>query len=103
MSRGWSWASKAGLYQTKEWRKLRKIKVSESPICEMCKFMKRIVPVHTVDHIIPITEDNYEELFLDYDNLQSLCDPCHKFKTNRDKTDKLEVTGHALEDLINSM
>lgn len=103
MINGWSWASQYGLYRTKEWRELRELKVHESPICEICVKMHKIVTVHTVDHIIPITKANYKELFLDYENLQSLCEPCHRFKTNRDKVKKKGLTGKALADRINSM
>jgi 5-methylcytosine-specific restriction endonuclease McrA len=42
-------------------------------------------PAVLVDHIKPITEENIE-LFFSYDNLQSLCDSCHRSKTRKDNS-----------------
>lgn len=89
-SRGWTWASKNGLYQTKEWRRLRRCVLDQEPLCRMCATQKLYVPATMVDHIIAITEHN-ADLFLDVTNLQPLCDSCHAFKTQRDKVQKKEI------------
>ena len=80
-----TWASREGLYNTRSWWKLRSHHIKEYPYCAMCDTMGFVKPATVVDHIIPITEINWKELFLDEKNLQSLCDECHQFKTNRDK------------------
>jgi 5-methylcytosine-specific restriction endonuclease McrA len=66
---------------------LRLLKLSEKPLCETCN-----KPAVLVDHIKPITLDN-TELFFDYNNLQSLCDSCHRIKTRKDNSrfSKLEA------------
>lgn len=70
-------------YQSSEWRALRNAFLVSNPTCKMCWDKNRIVePAKVVDHIIP-RMDNIE-LELDWDNLQSLCDPCHRFKTRLD-------------------
>lgn len=58
-------------YDTKEWQKTRKIKLTADPLCERCK---RIPAAH-VHHVKPYKE--YPELGLRLDNLQSLCRNCH--------------------------
>lgn len=102
---GRTWASWAGMYNTTKWRDLRNFKKKENPICEMCITMGKVIPTYCIDHITPIDEYNFDELFYDYSNLQSLCEPCHQFKTNRDKGDKNHeysgLTGQALIDSIN--
>lgn len=85
LNKGWTWASQYGLYDTSNWRKLRNLVLEDEPFCRICRTMKKYTPAVMVDHIIPITEKNWTELFLDINNLQPLCDECHKFKTQRDK------------------
>lgn len=66
-------------YQSREWRTLRMVKLTESPWCEEC--IKE--GIHTlaseVDHIIDITQAPTR--FMDITNLQSLCKPHHSAKT----------------------
>lgn len=85
MNKRWTWASREGLYDTPSWRKLRSAILTEEPLCRMCASMGIYVSADMVDHIEPITELNWKELFLDPDNLQPLCHACHGFKTARDK------------------
>lgn len=98
-----SWASKEGLYLTPSWRKLRKAHIEENPFCVICDTMRKVVSATVVDHIIPINKDNWKELFLDPENLQSLCDECHQFKTNRDKIKRQGSCGNNLMDEILNM
>ena len=62
-------------YQTLEWRKLRRAKLREAPICEAC-LMERSTQV---DHITPHRGD--PALFRDPGNLRALCHSCHSRKT----------------------
>lgn len=62
-------------YRTPAWRKLRRAKLMESPLCEAC----RLAPSTQVDHILPHRGD--QELFLDPDNLMAMCHSCHARKT----------------------
>jgi 5-methylcytosine-specific restriction protein A len=66
-------------YHSSIWRKVRKIKVSMSPLCqtEGC-----FLPVHTVDHIVPINKGG---AILDLENLQSLCKRHNAIKTRNDR------------------
>lgn len=98
-----TWASRYGLYNTLSWFKLRSHHIKENPYCVMCDTMGFVVPAVMVDHIIPITEENWKELFLDPKNLQSLCEPCHQFKTNRDKIVRHGNCGIYLMDEILNM
>lgn len=92
-------------YQTKRWRGnpnkplgqrggLREAQLLSTPYCEMCKKEGRITDVTgkgkgVCDHIIPwgtgkTTAEKWE-LFTDPSNLQSLCVPCDRIKTAKDK------------------
>lgn len=96
-----SWASKNGLYNTSGWKKLRAAHKKDNPLCVMCMSMGLVTPMRIVDHIKPVNEANWEEVFYDVDNLQSLCIPCHTFKTNRDKMD--ERKGATGDELMNEI
>jgi 5-methylcytosine-specific restriction enzyme A len=65
---------------TRQWRKLRTIKLNNNPICEWPGCRR---PAAQVDHIQPVVE--HPELEYDYDNTQSLCRPHHQEKTNQDR------------------
>lgn len=69
------------IYQDKRWKKLRKAKLRHNPLCERCESRNRITPADEVHHIIPFdrgrTPEETECLAFDYDNLKSVCDPCH--------------------------
>ena len=75
----------AKFYHSSAWRKLRRIKMKEDPLCEMCLEEGRTEQADMVDHIVPVQVD--WPLRLVKDNLQSLCNRCHAEKTaeERDK------------------
>lgn len=75
-------------YNGQQWKKTREIhklgftewngqKVSNT-LCIECFKKGRIVPMHTVDHIIRV-KDGAD--FYDLDNFQSLCLTCHNRKS----------------------
>ena len=64
------------------WRRLRRIKLSNNPLCELCLSKDIVVQASQVDHIIPVSQQ--PELRLVYDNLQSLCETCHSKKTREE-------------------
>lgn len=62
-----------------KWRTIRKrILTRDCGMCQACARAERFSLACDVDHVVPIWEGGSEE---DDDNLQSLCDPCHKAKT----------------------
>ncbi|WP_010662552.1 HNH endonuclease signature motif containing protein [Marinilabilia salmonicolor] len=78
--------SQAGFYNTSAWKKLRNVFIKTYPLCKDCEKQDRLVPAKYVDHIVPLTLENFWEYGLDWNNLQSLCAKCHQKKTNRSKT-----------------
>ena len=66
------------------WRKLRRLVLSERPLCEdpfgIHARRDEVVAAEEVDHIVPLREggDNSR------DNLQALCKSCHSRKTARE-------------------
>lgn len=65
----------AHLYKGATWENLRLTRLQEEPFCRFCTRKGLKIPAGVVDHIEPHKGD--EDLFYDYDNLQSLCKPCH--------------------------
>jgi 5-methylcytosine-specific restriction enzyme A len=61
-------------YDSTEWRKVRKMKLSRDPLCEVCLQVGRCVMADMVHHSIPVKSDR-ERLNMAY--LVSLCHGCH--------------------------
>ncbi len=55
------------------WQKIRKKYVEQHPFCEICYANGTVVPVEEVHHKKPLAEGGTN----DFDNLISLCQPCH--------------------------
>jgi HNH endonuclease len=64
-----------------DWRELRDAFLASFPMCRHCALEGRERRAHVVDHIETIR--NAPERRLDPSNLQSLCWPCHRKKTNK--------------------
>ena len=74
-------------YNTTEWRKLRETYIKQNPICEECLNNGKVTPATSVHHkISPFKNGNgNKELFLDYNNLMSVCHLCHSIIHNREE------------------
>ena len=59
------------------WAKLRRLVLTEQPLCADCERQGRITPSRDVDHVDNDASNN--ERF----NLVGLCTPCHSVKTQR--------------------
>lgn len=66
-------------YNSKAWRELRKMFISEHPLCKWCEEEGIVKEADVVDHIQEI-KDGGE--MLDQKNLMSMCHPHHLQKTN---------------------
>jgi hypothetical protein len=71
-------------HNSHRWRKVRKMSATTEPLCRLCKSA-----MSTVDHIDGNPKN--QRTF----NLQSLCTPCHGWKTNA--FEKRSIYLHALE------
>lgn len=63
------------LYNLAAWKRARHAQLLLKPLCRMCGELGLFVPATVVDHVVPHRGDR--ALFLDSENLQSLCKPCH--------------------------
>lgn len=64
------------------WQALRAaVLVRDGYLCQPCRRAGRTAPAHEVDHIINRAEGGGDE----ERNLQAICMPCHKDKTEREK------------------
>lgn len=70
------------IYQDPRWKRLRAAKFGVNPLCEKCEEKGKVTLTQEVHHKIPFqtgkTQEEIEALAFDWDNLQSLCVPCHK-------------------------
>ena len=69
-------------YKQKAWQIRRAMQLRKQPLCEECLKRGEYVKATDVDHIEP-HKGNYE-VFIDPDNLQSLCHECHSRKTAKE-------------------
>lgn len=69
-------------YGLKVWRVLKERQLRRQPLCEECLKEKDMVVAEEVDHIKPHRGD--WRLFIDPNNLQSLCASCHSRKTAKE-------------------
>ena len=72
----------SNFYWTNTWKKLRASYIDEQPLCESCLVFGILEDARVVDHIKEIEDGGSRT---DRDNLQSLCDSCHKRKTARER------------------
>jgi 5-methylcytosine-specific restriction protein A len=63
-------------YNSPTWRKLRKMFITQYPVCAVCG-----TPASVVDHITPIKHggDRYS-----FSNMQAMCAKCHNAKRGRE-------------------
>jgi 5-methylcytosine-specific restriction protein A len=66
-------------YSTAAWQRLRAAKLAETPLCEPCSRLGRVVPAQHVDHIRSIASGG--DAFPALDGLMSMCPACHSVKT----------------------
>ena len=75
------------LYNTKRWKALRDLVLSERPLCACCFYYGVTTPAAEVDHIFPVAAS--PELQYTKSNMQGLCSSCHSRKTNHEKYGKV--------------
>lgn len=75
------------LYNLPEWRDqsigLKHARMRAEPNCRECAATGMVTPATDVDHIIPHRGDM--DLFMSFDNTQSLCTRHHSMKTSKEK------------------
>ena len=72
---------KAEIYNSREWRELRIMKLRANPLCEVCEREGIVTSAHAVHHRHPIEESTSKAemrkwAFM-WENLVSVCDACH--------------------------
>lgn len=69
------------LIQSYKWRCLRQKKIAAQPLCERCLEDDRTTLADAVHHIKPVetglTYQEMKDLMFSFDNLMSVCNPCH--------------------------
>jgi 5-methylcytosine-specific restriction enzyme A len=74
----------AAFYNSKEWERTRQqALIRDNGLCLSCLMNKEITMADMVDHIVPIKIAWH--LRTNLNNLQSLCNACHRAKTEADK------------------
>jgi len=73
--------SNQSFYSSAVWRKARKAKLNEKPICEVHEAQNQYVDCSSnspIDHVVPITAGGAKT---DPNNLMTLCKKCHERKS----------------------
>ncbi|MCP5017615.1 MAG: HNH endonuclease [Ketobacter sp.] len=66
------------------WRRLRQIVIRrDQGLCQECQRQGRVTAGNEVDHVTSKARGGTDAL----DNLQLLCNPCHKAKTARERNE----------------
>lgn len=73
--------SNSEFYNSRAWRKARKLYLQKNPLCVECEKDGMIVPATVVDHIVPINQGGDK---LNESNFQSLCQHHHNSKSARE-------------------
>lgn len=68
-------------YSSTRWAKVRRIKLSEQPLCEECERQGRVTLARHVHHVQP--RKDRPDLAYDLGNLESICIRCHNAKETR--------------------
>ncbi|CAL2095822.1 HNHc domain-containing protein [Tenacibaculum sp. 190524A02b] len=69
------------IYNSWSWRKYRKKRLAEEPLCRKCDEKGLVVVAKVLDHIVRIEDGG--EVYLD-SNTQPLCVKCHNSKSGRE-------------------
>jgi 5-methylcytosine-specific restriction protein A len=72
---------KAEIYNSREWKELRIMKLRANPLCEVCEREGIVTSAHAVHHRHPIEDSTSKAemrkwAFM-WENLVSVCDACH--------------------------
>lgn len=92
-------------YQNSSWRKMRDTYLHEHPLCEDCLAKGKVTAATDVHHIrSPFRKGEVNwMMLLDYNNLMSLCKPCHAERHNRENGNKtVQQTLEELDNLLNN-
>jgi len=89
-------------YNSKKWKKIRNMKLAQNPFCERCLEKGKYEPAYIVHHKEYITDKNYMDgdVFLNLDNLESLCIKCHNtehFKGKENKEYVFDINGNVIK------
>ncbi len=82
----------ASIYKSARWQRLRRLKLTQQPLCEYCLPLGKNRPATEVDHWIAISDGGAP---FDLSNLRSACHLCHALKTRN----KERVIGCGLDGL----
>ncbi|WP_321331904.1 HNH endonuclease signature motif containing protein [uncultured Bacteroides sp.] len=81
-------ANRKKIYDSVRWRRLRTLKFANNPLCELCEKKGLVTPAEDIHHIVSFNVDDSMKrywLAYDYNNLMSLCKPCHQNIHNKTK------------------
>ena len=95
------------IYNSRSWKWARKKAFEANPLCEACESKGRIREATTINHIIPLRQivdpskpiaeftKSEKQLIFGFENLESLCHPCHGQIENKmikeERQAKLEI------------
>lgn len=71
------------MYDTAQWKRLRRIKLSEYPLCAGCLCEGRVTPSIEIDHVFPWRQLGKQAFYTN--RFQCLCHEHHSMKTQQER------------------
>ena len=71
------------MYDSAQWKRLRRIKLSENPLCAGCLTEGKVTPASDIDHLFPWRQLGKEAFYVN--RFQSLCHEHHSMKTQQER------------------
>lgn len=83
-------------YVSGEWRACREAYLKRYPLCRRCAAKGLAEPATQVHHVIRLTRENITDpaVALNWDNLEPLCDACHKAEHKPKVRWRCDAMGH---------
>src|SRR5215471_2739471 len=78
-----------GFYKTARWKRLRKLQLTQHPLCAFCLERGIVTAANVADHVVPHGGDRHAFVT---GKLQSLCEACHN-TTKR----QIELHGYRID------
>jgi 5-methylcytosine-specific restriction protein A len=67
------------MYQKRFWDSLRRIRISQNPLCQRCMVTGKVASATVVDHVFPWAKLDQQAFYKNH--FQCLCRDCHTTKT----------------------
>ena len=76
------------IYRSATWKSIRGRQISKQPLCQSCLLRGMVSQAEHIDHVFPHRQIGGQAFT--HNLFQSLCQPCHSYKTGQEKQGSFE-------------